>query len=181
MGERAVSADPFDLPFATTVGEEGSTLDLTRSDRGNWTGGKVGLGVLRGSKFGISAAAYPTLNIAGLTLADARAIYARDYFAPVRGPELPPALAVLAFDAAVNCGASTARRLLQLAVGVTADGVLGPRTMAAVSGCDLRAACVEFQAQRTFYQADNPGEWADSGLGWSRRFLAVLFVALAAI
>jgi hypothetical protein len=46
-------------------------------DPGNWTGGKVGKGQLKGTKYDVSAAAFPKENIAGLTKDKAIAIYKR--------------------------------------------------------------------------------------------------------
>jgi lysozyme family protein len=50
-------------------------------DRGNWTGGEPGRGLLKGTKFGISAAAYPSEDIEHLTLERAQLLYRRDYWA----------------------------------------------------------------------------------------------------
>lgn len=49
-------------------------------DSGNWTGGVVGKGVLLGTKYGISAASYPSLDIKSLTREQAVEIYHRDYW-----------------------------------------------------------------------------------------------------
>ena len=95
--------------FADVVGREGG-YSAERVDPGNWTGGAVGVCELRGTKFGISAGAYPSLDIAGLTLADAQATYRRDYWDRVRGDELP--LALFKFDAAMNNGIGHAARWL---------------------------------------------------------------------
>jgi len=81
------------------------------------------------TKYGISKRAYPTVNIATLTEDDARAIYHRDYWQPVRGDELPAPVALVLFDAAVNQGVKTAIRFLQSALKVAEDGVLGPQTL----------------------------------------------------
>ena len=51
------------------LGPEEGTLSLDPTDTGNWTGGAVGRGTLVGTKYGISAASYPTLEHRG---ADAR-------------------------------------------------------------------------------------------------------------
>ena len=77
------------------------------------------------TKYGISRRAYPDLDIRRLTMDDAIELYRRDYWNPVHGTDLPPPLALLLFDAAVNQGAGTAVRLLQKAVGVTEDGNFG--------------------------------------------------------
>ncbi len=139
----------FGRCFAETVGEEGG-FTADPADRGNWTGGSIGLGACRGTKFGISAASYPALDIASLSLADAKAIYARDYWAPIQGDKLPPALAMIVFDAAVNAGVGTAIRWLQGALGVARDGILGPLTVASVPASleKLKTLCAEFQAAR---------------------------------
>lgn len=98
-------------------------------DAGNWTGGKRDIGTLKGTKYGISAAAYPELDILHLTEDGARAIYYADYWLTIRGDELPVPVALVCFDAAVNQGVRTAIRFLQAACGVEQDGLIGPQTM----------------------------------------------------
>lgn len=169
---------PFEQAFAVVVGHEGG-FDATPSDPGNWTGGEVGQGALRGTKYGISAAAYPDLDIANLAEADARAIYQRDYWGRVQGDALPPGLGLLVFDAAVNNGVGQAARWLQAAVGVTADGDIGPETLAAVARSvanGWQPLAAEFMARRTDFMARLP-TWADFGLGWARRLAALPYQA----
>ena len=107
----------FDLLF----GHEGGYTD-DRNDPGNWTGGKVGEGQLKGTKYGISAASYPSLEIKNLTLDQAKAIYEADYWAKAGCPDMPPRLAYACFDAAVNNGVGRAVRWLQGAIGAPQDG-----------------------------------------------------------
>ncbi len=179
MSDTANSPGPFDRAFAITVGHEGTALDTTYSDRGNWTGGAVGQGKLVGSKFGISAAAYPTLDIANLTQADAEAIYRRDYWAKIRGDDLPLPVAILAFDAAVNSGVPTASRWLQAACGVTEDSIVGDQTVAACNALPVQAVLIEMLAQRINFDGRNP-RWLVDGLGWSRRLAALPFEIMRA-
>ncbi len=146
-------------------------------DPGNWTGGRVGVGVLKGTNWGISAASYPHLDIRNLTREAAHAIYKRDYWDKVKGDELPPPLALLAYDACVNNGPARAARWLQEAAGVKADGVIGPKTLAAVRAKDGAALCAEFMAKRTHFMACLP-TWGTFGLGWSRRLAMLPFQAL---
>ena len=171
----------FEKAFAVVVGEEGG-FDATPADPGNWTGGAVGQGTLGGTKFGISAAAYPTLDIRALALADARAIYRRDYWDHVQGDALPPPLALLVFDAAVNNGVGRAARWLQTAVGVAADGEIGPATLAALAAAVARdgggaGLCAEVLAQRMTFMAALP-TWRVFGLGWARRLCALPYRSL---
>lgn len=75
-----------------------------RSDPGNWTGGKVGVGELKGTKYGIAANTYPHLDIKNLTLAEADAIYVRDYWPKAWGDDWPIGLDQVTYDATVNSG-----------------------------------------------------------------------------
>jgi lysozyme family protein len=163
----------FDQAFELLIGHEGGFTDH-RADPGNWTGGKVGSGTLKGIKLGISAASFPTLDILALTLDDARAIYRRLYWDRVHGDQLPPALALLVFDAAVNNGVARAARLLQAAIGTPDDGLIGTGTMAALARPEQRQprpgghVAAEFQACCIVFMAAL-STWSTFGLGWARR------------
>lgn len=64
----------FANSLAFTLKYEGG-YSSNRKDPGNWTGGKVGAGVLKGTKYGIAAHSYPNLDIKNLTLDDVKPIY----------------------------------------------------------------------------------------------------------
>lgn len=167
----------FEKAFDLLIGHEGG-YSTDRADRGNWTGGAVGKGEFKGTKYGISAAAYPALDIKNLTIAQARAIYKRDYWDKVRGDDLPPAFALIAFDAAVNAGVRPGSRFLQMALRVGADGVIGPQTIAAARAArDQVGVMVEALAQRAEYNRKVPSADAH-GLGWSRRLFKLAFQAI---
>jgi lysozyme family protein len=157
----------FTQSFEIVVGHEGGYTDNPQ-DRGNWTSGTIGQGELRGTKYGISAAAYPDVDIKSLTLDDSRALYKRDYWDKIEGDSLDPGLALVVFDAAVNNGVGRAVRWLQEAVGVTADGVIGDVTRAAIKATDATEALVGVHAARIHFMASLP-TWATFGRGWSRR------------
>jgi lysozyme family protein len=170
----------FAQAFAVVVGHEGG-FSAERADPGNWTGGAVGRGDLHGTKFGISAAAYPEEDIAALTLEAAAAIYQRDYWEPVGGDRLPPPLALLVFDAAVNNGVARAASWLQMAVGASVDGCIGPATLAAVDAVlhsrGGAAVCAEFQTQRLLFMDGLP-TWRVFGVGWARRLNMLPYQAI---
>jgi lysozyme family protein len=169
--------DAFSRCLAFTLREEGGFSD-DAADRGNWTGGLVGAGDLRGTKFGISAAAYPSLDISALTEADAAAIYRKDYWAAISGDELAYPVALTAFDAAVNAGPRRAICWLQLAAGVVPDGALGPATRAAMTAVDPVVLAKESLARRLEFTSRLP-TWPQFGLGWTRRIIS-LAVAITA-
>lgn len=106
----------------------------------------------------------------------AAGIYHAQFWFPVRGADLPPALAVTAFDAAINCGAPRAARWLQAAVGVAQDGAIGARSLAAAAKADQPRAVAEMLALRSVHNAGQP-TWPSFGLGWSRRIAALALFA----
>lgn len=163
--------DNFARCFAFTLSAEGGYTD-NPADPGNWTGGQVGHGALRGTKFGISASAYPQLDIANITETAAQEIYRQDYWAPLHGDALPACLALVAFDAAVNAGLHRAVVWLQQAAGQNADGVLGPATLAALNTGSAVALAREALARRLDFSSRLP-DWPVFGLGWSRRIIAL--------
>lgn len=95
--------------IAFVLKEEGGYSKIA-SDPGNWTGGKLGVGVLKGTNRGISAVSYPTLDIVNLTTAQAEAIYLRDFW-PIAAP-FPWPLCLAVFDLAVNGGKGRAQQAL---------------------------------------------------------------------
>lgn len=106
------------LPF--TLHEEGG-YSKDRNDPGNWTGGKVGAGVFKGTKYGIAANSHPNLDIKNLTLDQACNIYWNEYM-PAWCRDLDPALCMVIFDCNVNCGSGKGRKVL--AVAQKASGLL---------------------------------------------------------
>ena len=104
------------------------------NDNGNWTGGKKGIGELRGTKFGISAASYPNCDIANLTENQAIKIYEEDYFKKLKLDRIiSNRIAWKLFDIAVNMGTGTAARLAQISVGAVVDGIIGEQTLAKIN------------------------------------------------
>ena len=102
------------LPF--TLHHEGG-LSTDPRDPGNWTGGKPGRGTLVGTKYGIAASSHPMLDIRGLTLDGAAAIYWRDYVVRPGFAALPLPLLLVTFENSVNCGPGRARAFLAAAPG----------------------------------------------------------------
>lgn len=163
-------SDIFRRAFAIVIGEEGG-FQKNPKDRGNWTGGKTGVGELRGTKYGISAAAYPKLDIEHLTLDQARLIYLNDYFAPARCNLMPWQWALPVFDCAVNQGVGIAPRLLQDALGVLVDGKVGPKTLAALASSNDRHIARFFKNRvRRYEQHPDYDYWGD---GWLTRLFVI--------
>lgn len=120
------------------------------------------------TKYGISKRSYPDVDIANLTLDQAKAIYLRDFWQRARCDELPPAIAFLVFDCAVNSGIGQSIRFLQRAIGVADDGVMGPMTLAAVNRLDVESLAARFCGQRLEFMTKLT-TWDTFGKGWARR------------
>lgn len=127
-----------------TFGHEGG-FQAMRADSGNWTGGKVGVGDLRGTKYGIAAASYPREDIRNLTVERAGFIYSRDFWGLSRCSDWKnQIIANLYFDFAVNMGQGTAARIMQRAINlagwprapIAVDGVIGPGTVRRLNEVD---------------------------------------------
>lgn len=141
----------------------------------------VGDGRLGGTKFGISAASFPTLDIRNLSLDQARAIYRFRYWNPIAGDALPYGIALLAFDAAVNQGVGAAARMLQRSVGGLAiDGAIGPKSVAAIGAADPKETLGRLGAERALGYARDP-DVITFGRGWYARLFRVFLLAQSSL
>lgn len=157
----------FDEAFKLTIGHEGG-YTTHRSDPGNWTGGKVGVGTLKGTKYGIAANSYPNEDIKNLTLDRAKQIYKRDYWDKAKCDQLPNGLRFHVFDVSVNSGVSRGIKTLQQALGVNADGLIGPKTIGAAKSQDPNEVLFTFYSFRiTFYTSLST--FTTFGKGWMNR------------
>ena len=164
-------ADPFDIAVAFSLGAEGG-YTANPDDPGNWTKGAIGAGECRGTNFGISAASYPTLDIAALTREEVIAIYRRDYWDKLGCASLPPPLALALFDTGVNCGVGRAVEWLQRIVGAWPDGVVGPATLSAVAAHPLERVIHDFILKRLNTYAEL-SRWQTYLAGWDSRVVAL--------
>ena len=150
----------FDDAFEKLIGHEGGYSNDPR-DRGGET------------MYGISKRAFPLEDIKGMTLDRAKAIYKKEYWGPAGCDAVPPSAKFDLFDTAVNSGVNTAIRLLQKAVGETADGILGPRTLQAVQSMPAERLKARYNAQRLLFMTEAV-TWPVHGKGWVRRVAANL-------
>jgi lysozyme family protein len=111
-----MSRNNLENVLPVTLAYEGG-FQKNPKDKGNWTGGKIGKGVLKGTNMGISAAAHPTLDIAHLTLDDVLPIYEKGYWDPMGCETLLSGVDLAVFDAGVMSGPSRARKWLMKSIG----------------------------------------------------------------
>jgi lysozyme family protein len=132
------------------------------------------------TKFGISQAAFPDLDIKSLTLEKAVALYRKFYWDQFHCGELPWALALVLFDSVVQFNPLRPVTWLQVAVGARGDGFLGPVTIQAASDCpDPGRAALSMMVARGEYRTTRP-DYEHFGHGWRMRDMTVLFEAVRA-
>lgn len=165
----------YNLAFSRLVNHEGG-FQNDRNDRGNWTSGRIGVGQLNGTKFGISAMSYPTEDIANMSLDRAKFLYKRDFWDIFNGQELHPALAFQLFDAAVNHGPGNAIRILQRALDVADDGDFGPMTEKAADEAGIDDLLKVFNARRIQFFT-RLSTFSRYGAGWMNRVAENLIYA----
>jgi lysozyme family protein len=166
----------FENCDAFTDAEEGGFTN-NAADPGNWTGGKVGLGILKGTNHGIAAADHPGVDIAGLTASQA-ALLRQPYWYQVNGNPLPFGVDLMAYDQAVNSGAKRSALIIEGLLGTAQDGVLGQNDIAAICATDPAALIERIgQAQISFYRG--LPTFPQFGTGWTSRVTRRMAAALA--
>lgn len=153
------------------IAEGGYRLHTTAGDRGGET------------YAGIARTRWPSWE--GWTLIDrgeeppaelVRAFYRRNFWERIRGDDIADArVATAIFSFAVNAGPATAARLAQLVCGVTPDGVVGPKTLAAINGYDHDLFLARYALARIARSCEIARRDATQRrflLGWVRRALA---------
>lgn len=113
-------------------------------------------------------------DVQALTRDEAARIYKAWYWSPLRCDDLPSGLDAVGFDAAVNSGPMRAAKWLQGALGVTADGKVGPATISAAAKSNApavidRALDARLASMRTFKDAKGNLSWPTFGKGWTLR------------
>lgn len=154
----------FDQAFDRLIGHEGGYSNHP-DDPGGETMWGVTIAVARANGY--------TGPMRSLPRDVAKGIYRAQYWDKVKGDSLPFPVAFQVFDAAVNHGTSQAAKFLQRAAGVADDGIIGPKTLAAVAARGEPVILLLFNAEREQFYTDLK-TWPSFGKGWSRRVVANL-------
>jgi lysozyme family protein len=157
-----MSMGNFDRAFSVVVGIEAGYVHDPNDPGGE-------------TKYGISKRSYPNVDIANLTVDGAKIIYLRDYWTTCACGQLPDPLALFVFDCAVNQGQGRARRILQDALGVPADGNIGPVTLAAAAKAGNYQTAVFMTTRAFLYMQD--ANFERYGHGWFNRLFIISLAA----
>lgn len=94
------------------------------------------------------------VDIKGLTEAQAKEVYRRRFWDKMQGDKIESQhIANIMFDGYVNCGANGIK-LMQKLLNLKADGVVGPKTLAAINGADEVTLYENYKGARTDYYLD---------------------------
>lgn len=156
----------FDQSFDTLITHEGGFSNRPLSDD---PGGATMYGVTEA----VARANGYVGDMRDFTLAMAKSIYRRQYWDACRCDNLPENLRYAVFDSAVNSGPKQAMKWLQDVVNVTADGVIGPKTLAAVNGSNSLLVEKQMLGKRLRFMTELKN-WSANSRGWSRRIAAIL-------
>lgn len=161
--------------FSRTSESEGG-FTKNSADPGNWTGGAVGAGELKGTKFGIAANTYPNLDIENIDIEQAKEIYFHDWYEKLGIARFSSAMQFQIFDAAFNHGMHNASKIYQRAVGAKDDGKIGPKTLGKAIELSEDDRLLRFLAYRLrFYTSLKAFD--SFGRGWSNRIADNLLLA----
>jgi lysozyme family protein len=150
----------YDAALKATLRYEGGKVDDPRDP-----GGRTAYGVTQNTynawraKHGLNQK-----DVFQIADSEVAAIYKQEYWDKIRGDDLPDGVDFAVFDFAVNSGVSRAAKYLQSMVGVTQDGVIGPKTIAAAKTylgnrlTDMRLGFLK-----------GLPTWNTFGRGWSNR------------
>ncbi len=113
----------------------------------------------------------PNLSVADLkamTPEIVSGIYATSYWGPCFGGIVPAGIDLSVFDMGVNAGPHRSLVIMQTVLGVTADGIVGPKTLAALDGVIVPSMLKKLaKAQGDFYRSLSTFRYF--GKGWIAR------------
>lgn len=105
------------------------------------------------TKYGIAQKPNPEISVRDLNLEAAMDVYFHKYWLRSACDRLPYPLTIIHFDGCVNHGVGRGCRILQQALGVDDDGVIGRQTLEALEHTDVHSVVSRIaDIRRTFYQ-----------------------------
>lgn len=158
-----MAARNWDTCFRLVLKHEGGFVNHPRDP-----GGMTNLGVTRRVWEAYVGHLVDEADMRSLTPDLVKPLYKKLYWDKVRADSLPMGVDYAVYDFAVNSGVDRAAKMLQTIAGVTADGVIGPKTLAEVGSLPpvntIRSLC----AARESFLRSLP-TWPTFGKGWLRR------------
>lgn len=159
--------DNFDKCFALVLQDEGGYVNDPRDP-----GGRTNMGVTQRAWEAYVRKEVTEEFMRKLTPEQVKPFFRIMYWNKLRGDDLPSGVDYAAFDLAVNSGVRRAAKYLQEIAGVPVDGVIGPRSLAAIDACDPQQLIDALCDMRLRFLQDLP-TFDTFGKGWTRRVAGV--------
>lgn len=123
----------WDACFAMVIKSEGGFVNHPKDP-----GGMTNLGVTRSVWQAYLKRDVTEAEMRALTPEIVKPFYKAYYWDRIKGDSLPDGVDYAAYDLAVNSGPHRAAQYLQQIAGVTADGMIGPKSLEAIQSCDAK-------------------------------------------
>lgn len=173
----------WDKAFDHVIAHEGGFTDDTRDPGNKLPDGRPGctnLGCTQANWEAHVGHQVTHDDMRALTKEDVKPLYKKNYWDAVKGDDLPGGVDYAAFDFAINAGPGRSKKVLQTALGVTADGAIGPGTLAAIEAADGEELLKKFsEAKESFYRS--LPTFDTYGKGWLKRIADVQTVAVTMV
>ena len=160
----------------------GNCLKLTLQHEGGYVnhprdpGGATNYGVIQRTYDGWrKAMGKAPQTVRDITMGEVHSIYRNNYWRKVKGDYIPIGIDYTVFDASVNSGTGRGPKWTQAALGLRPDGIVGPKTIAALEALDEQGVVTTIKKAngRRLGFLKGLRHWSTFGRGWSRRVLEV--------
>jgi lysozyme family protein len=157
----------WDECFAMVIKSEGGFVNHPKDP-----GGMTNLGVTRSAWEAFINRKVTEDEMRALTPELVKPFYKALYWDRIKGDVLPDGVDYAAYDLAVNSGPHRAAQYLQEIAGVTADGMIGPKSIEAIQSCDAKETADAICDMRLDF-LKRLATFDTFGKGWSRRVAEV--------
>ena len=163
----------WDECFAMVIKSEGGFVNHPKDP-----GGMTNLGVTRSAWEAFINRKVTEDEMRALTPEAVKPFYKALYWDRLKGDVLPDGVDYAAYDLAVNSGPHRAAQYLQEIAGVTADGMIGPKSIEAIQSCDAKETADAICDMRLDF-LKKLATFDTFGKGWSRRVAEVKAKAIS--
>jgi len=163
----------WDTCFDMVIKHEGGFVNHPKDP-----GGMTNLGVTRSAWEAYLNRSVTEADMRALTPEGVKPFYKALYWDRIKGDSLPDGVDYAAYDLAVNSGPHRAAQYLQQIAGVTADGMIGPKSLEAINAFDPKEIADAICDMRMDF-LKKLSTFDTFGKGWSRRVAEVKAKALS--
>lgn len=163
----------WDACFAMVLKHEGGFVNHPKDP-----GGMTNLGVTKNNWERYLNREVSEADMRALTPEVVKPFYKAMYWDKIKGDELPSGIDYAAYDLAVNSGVGRAAKYLQEIAGVTADGVIGPKSLEAIQSCDAKETADAICDMRMDF-LKGLSTFETFGRGWTDRIVKVKAKAIS--